>query len=239
MATTSRLWGSLGTSAFFSLAIGTASAQASFVVPTTATYGWDRPSDVAVATSTLTTYQQWDVFTTPAGPNAPDVGNINPNGTGNVYDTSGMSFITSGGNIYSPTGILQTKADIPSFGLGASHGTHVLFQVRTQGTELAYEDVRLVYQDDQAPQTHYPITRQELNRQALGGFGGTLVDTLFLFQIPYSPAMFRIEFPAAGTSMSADRIAVDTWTVIPEPGLVGVVGGMLLLHRRRRGRQAR
>lgn len=213
-------------------------ASAAFVTPT----DWTRPINDAVAASTRTTYQEWNVFTSTAGPNDPDVAEVNPDlGTGpnpskaNVYDTSGGSFVTGGGNIYSFAVATLNDADVPSYGLGASATTEVLFQVRTLGTELDYNNVRLDYNDGTTDQTISFTERQELERVTLGGFGGSQVDTLFRFTIPYGPNTFKIEFDASGSSMSTDRVSIDTLTAVPEPASLGMLaaGGLLALRRRR------
>ena len=220
---------------------GARHAAAAFVTPS----DWVRPSSDAGATASLTTYQEWNSFTSPAGPNDPDVAEVNPNaGTGpnpskaNLYDTSGASFVPGSGNIYSPSAATLLDADVPSFGLGATHTTAVLFQVRTLGSELDYDSVRLTYNDGTANRTiTYDGDREELARAALGGFGGSQVDSLFRFEVPFSPATFKIEFDAAGSSMSTDRVAVDTFTAaVPEPASLGVAAaaGLLLVRRRRR-----
>ena len=217
------------------------SASAAFIDPP----DWDRPSSDAEAQGGLNTYQEWDVFESPAGPNDPDVAEVNPNagagpnaGKANLYDTSGQSFVPGSGNIYSPTAATLLDADIPGFGLGGGYETAVMFQLRTQGSEVNYGTVRLTYNDGVADRTIGYTDRDELERVALGGFGGSRVDTLFQFLVPFSPSTFKIEFDAAGSSMSTDRVAVDTNTVaVPEPaslGLVGGVAGLLLVRRRRR-----
>ena len=72
------------------IAFDLVSAQAAFVVP-----GFRGGAN--------TTYQEWNVFSSTGGPNAPDVANSNVNGAANVVELSGGAFVTSGGNIYSPT----------------------------------------------------------------------------------------------------------------------------------------
>ena len=211
-------------------------AQAAFVTPTE----WMRPATDAEAQTGLATYQEWNIFSSPGGPNDPDVAEINPNaGVANLIDTSGGSFVTGGGNIYSPGSVISVDADVPSYGLGAGYDTTVLFQLRSLGNEADYDTVRLTYEDgDGTPQTINALSRQELERVALGGFGGSQVDSLFVFDVPFSPESFTIEFEAAGTSLSVDRVAVDTLTsVVPEPsGAIGLLTGVGALFCRRRRR---
>lgn len=222
---------------FLALA-GSRPAPAAFVTPTV----WTRPSNDLEAQAGRTTYQEWNVFTSPGGPNDPDGGEVNPNpGTGpnagkaNVYDTSGGSFITGSGNIYSPAVATLLDAEVPSYGLGGAYSTSVLFQLRTLGNEVNYDTVRLTYNDGADHTIAYSL-RQELARVGLGGFGGSQVDTLFSFEIPFSPSTFKIEFDAAGSSMSVDGVAVDTFTAaVPEPASLSLLGvaGFFLARRRR------
>jgi hypothetical protein len=204
-----------------------APALADFVVPDGTNYAWTR------GVTANSTYAQWERFTTTAGPNTPDVGAF-AGGTlpgsapaWNTFDRNSFSFITGGGNIYSPSGIVAPQVDIPSFDLGAGYSTTILLQVRTQGTEI---DPASVLIGGVAP-----VQSTELFRQALGGFGGFLVDTLYRFELPGNAAGYTAQFQALGSSMSLDRVAVDTFTVIPAPGAAALlaVGGLVASRRRR------
>lgn len=173
-----------------------------------------------------TTYQAWDIFAdaSAAGVNPPNSPNLpfgavvdaaphNPNGQANVLDTSGQSFITGGGNIYSPTAATHIVLTNPEYALGSSYVTTVLFQTRTQGDELIYSGAggfRLTYTDSGGSHTILPVSAAELNRQALGGFGGSLVDYATLFQIPGSPTNFTLNVDASDVSVSFDRASIDT-----------------------------
>jgi hypothetical protein len=222
-----------------------------------------------------TTYQAWDIFSdaSAAGINAPNSPNVpfgavvdgaphNPNGTANVLDTSGQSFVTGGGNLYSPTAATHIRLTSPEYHLGAGYVTTVLFQTRTQGDELIYsgaEGFRLTYSDGSGSHVVMPVSGAELNRQALGGFGGDLVDYGALFQIPASPAEFTISVDAADVSVSFDRSSIDTIVTranadspllegmnptigyvsqaVPEPAALGALalaGGLLRVRGRRR-----
>lgn len=232
-----------------------AGARAAFTEPT-----WSRAN-------AYSTYQAWETFASPTGPNAPNVAPTveadphNTNGVANVYDTSGMSFVTSGGNIYSFSGPTHIVSAVPDFGLGADYVTTVLFQTRTQGNEPVYAGAsgyRLVYSDAGGSHTVYPVSAAELGRQALGGFGGSLVDYATLFDIPASATSFAVYVDASDASMSLDRVSIDTLTTratgasallagmdptvgfagaaVPEPGVatMGIVALPLLSSRRRR-----
>ncbi|MEM8865315.1 MAG: PEP-CTERM sorting domain-containing protein [Planctomycetota bacterium] len=164
-----------------------------------------------------TTYQEWDVFTDASGgPNAPDVADVNPNGSASLAETSpnfpGPSpFITSGGNIYSfatQTAFTVTipEADVPA----PPHDVTAIVQVATLGTE---PDLSSFLLNGLAA-----VDQAELSRgTAAGGFGGSEVENWFLFNVPYSafgdgvsPTDLTLTFEASGSSMSLDRIAIDT-----------------------------
>ncbi|GMU24234.1 MAG: hypothetical protein AMXMBFR13_43100 [Phycisphaerae bacterium] len=202
----------------------TTAAQAAFVAPAL----WSREQ-------ANTTYQEWNVFSSPAGPNMPDIGWLNPNGTPDLFDTSGGSFVTGSGNIYSPTSVLDLRVVVPDYAR-TGDVTTVILQTRTNGSEIDFDTVRIGgtgFED-----------RGELLRQPLGGFGGFAVETWLKFELPYSASSFTVEFKASGTSMSLDRVAVDTITAssfVPEPNpvpepLTGVLlaSGLLRLASRRR-----
>lgn len=180
------------------------SVHADFVVPNGANYSWTRGSTVH------STYAQYEVFTAAAGPNAPDVGSFAggalPAGapSWNVYDTSGQSFVTSGGNIYSFAAPTSIHIVAPNFDLGASHTTTVLVQIRTQGNEFQVSSVNIG--------GAAPTETTELLRQPLGGFGGFLVDTLFRWELSGNALSYEIRFDASASSMSLDRVTVDTFT---------------------------
>lgn len=206
------------------------SASADFVVPDTATYGWDR------GVTAQSTYAEWDVFTAPAGPNAPDVGSYTggtlPSTAAdfNVFDSneSSGSFITSGGNIYSFSGVVSPQIEFGGFDLGAGQVTTVLLQVRTLGIEI--DQSTLLLNDSIAPSS-----TTELDRVELGGFGGFQVDTLFEFNLTGNLDAYAINFDALGTSLSLDRVAVDTFTFVPTPGtgVLLALGGLVAARRRR------
>lgn len=204
------------------------SASADFITPDTITYGWDR------GVTPLSTYAEWDVFTSTTGPNAPDVGafvggTLPPAASDfDVFDTGGVSFITGGGNIYSFGGVVSPQIEFGGFDLGAGYVTTVLLQVRTLGTEI--DQSTLLLNGSIAA-----TSATELDRVALGGFGGFQVDTLFEFNLSGNLDSYVINFDALGSSLSLDRVAIDTFTVVPAPGAAALLGmGGLVATRRRR-----
>ena len=223
----------------FALLAITPAAQAAFVAPSQ----WARGTDVR------STYQEWDRFDTPAGPNAPNSPNVpvaaavaaapfNTAGVANLVDTSGGSFVTSGGNIYSPTAVVSVDATVPNFDAPTAQWTTVVLQTRTQGTAVDLSTVQLTADSV----VYQPIDSALVFTQVLGGFGGTLEDRWFQFVVPGNSASYLIEFNAPSSSMSLDKVSVDTfWTAaqtpivepnpVPEPAtwLTLLCGGLALL----------
>jgi uncharacterized protein (TIGR03382 family) len=225
--------------AALSLSFATAS-HAAFTTPDA--HGWSRGSARSV-------YAEWDVFTSPFGGNTPDVGlHPSPLPTGwvtpDVSDASGSSFVTSGGNIYSFSAPLEITAVVPNFNAGPAWVTTILVQTRTQGSEINPNTVRIG--------SYKPVEVIELLRQPNGGMGGVLVETLWKFEIRGNAASYAVEFAGAASSLSLDRIAIDTKygairptfqngttqlpaQPIPVPSSLAVVGaGAALVFRRRR-----
>ncbi len=177
--------------------LAAAPAMADFVTPDA--FGWSRGSENS-------THYQWDIFSSPTGPNLPDVASFPaplPEGWAapDVVDGSEGSFITGTGNIYNLDFPLQITSTIPNYALGDGAVTRVLVQVRTQGTEIDPASV--------AFGGVAPSQTQELSRIPMGEFGA-IVETLYLFEVPGSAALYTLEFDAEQGSMSLDRLSVDT-----------------------------
>lgn len=181
-----------------------------------------------------TTYQEWNVFTSSAGPNTPDVANSNVNGTANVVETSGGSFVTSGGNIYSFSVPTFFTVTVPDFDLGSGYVTNAVVQIRTQGTPV--DTTSVLFNGVAANSATLLYT------EALGGFGGALEDWKFIYTgVLSNLAVDTITFNATGSSLSLDRVSVDTQaTAVPEAGSL-VLGGLVsvvaacVIRRRRQG----
>lgn len=211
-------------------------ASAAFVTP----QSWTRGTGGA-------TYQAWDIFDTYPTDSTPDVGNVNANGTASLTENTGGAFVTSGGNIYSfstATDFTVTipEADVPT----PAHDVTAVVQIKTQGTEI---DPATLLLNGQAP-----VESVELDRVVLGGFGGSLVENWYLFNVPYAafgdgvPGVedLTLTFGAQGSSMSLDAISIDTAirpfgyyaeptpAAIPEPATAALLslGGLALLRRR-------
>jgi hypothetical protein len=178
-----------------------------------------------------TTYQEWNTFTSALnGPNLPDVGNSNPNGTAQLFQTTPGAFLTSGGNIYAPSTLTTFVVNVPDFNRGSGFFTTAILQIRILGTNVDLNSVRF---------NGLAFDRSELmNETPLGGFGGTQRDWWFEWNnVAGNLDMNVFRFNSAESSMSLDRAAIDTtFNAVPEPtsGLLlagAVVAGLL---RRRR-----
>lgn len=221
----------------FGLALALTAAspgRAAFVTPTS----WARGGDG-------TTHQEWDVFDSFTNA-APDVADNNANGSASLTENTGGGFITGGGNIYAPMvatdfTVTVPEADVPT----PAHNVTAVVQVRTLGSEMDYGSIRL--------NGLAPIDTAELDRQALGGFGGSLVDAWLLFAVPYADfgdgvagvEDLTLTFNASASSMSLDRLSIDTAVrpfgfynepnPVPEPAslvLLTLGGGAVMARRR-------
>lgn len=181
------------------------------------------------------TYQEWDAFSvlpdqdnpSAVGAHPPDVGvNTVEGGQPTLQELSGVSFITSSHNIYSFSDPLSIQIDLPNFGFGNGYFTTVVLQTKTLGTAV---DPATVLLGDVAPDASTVLAEADI-----GSPGGSTkqIETWFRWQLPDDPgnaASYALTFKALGSSMSLDRVAVDTWTgqapkLEPVPGLATLPG---------------
>lgn len=170
-----------------------------FVTPTQ--FGWDRGDPG-------TTYYAWEDFVSATGANPPDIAAI-PLSVGGVsaslIETTGTAFRTSTGNIYSITTVVEFEVTVPAEA-GSGETTTVLLQTRTQGREV---DPASVLADGLPPVEVVELFRFQLGPDDI--FGGFLIDTAYRFEVPSGNPVV-IGFAASDTSMSLDRVSVDTRT---------------------------
>ncbi len=116
--------------------------------------------------------------------------------------------MTGGGNIYSFSVATDIDVIVPNYALGDWFHTTVILQTRTEGSEIDYAAARI----GNVP----PAAKQELFREPLGGpFGDSFtVDYLFRWELLGNLAAYTIEFPASASSMSLERVAVDTLALL-------------------------
>jgi len=212
---------------------------------------WTRPLYDVTAAAARATYQEWDVFTvvglgmnnfpnTPGViPNPPRVEDAewNPSGVAALQEITGVSFATGGGNIYSPTTITEFALTIPNYGLGNGFNTNYLLQFRTQGDTINFNTLLI---NGQAVSGLPDYSYQEVFNVALGGFGGTLRDHKIEFRLPGNAAVDTLNWSAAASSLSLDKVSLDTVaTAVPEPATwltlaaVGALAGFFFWKRER------
>jgi len=199
------------------------------LVVSTATAGFVVPDFRGTENST---YQEWNVFTSAFnGPNIPDVATANAHGTAALFQTTPGAFLTSGGNIYSIGTVTTFTAKVPDFNMGPNYRTNVVLQIQILGTNIDLDSVRF---------NGLTFARSELIRETpLGGFGG--FGRVWKFEwsnVSNNLPLNTIHFNSAASSMSLDRVAIDTsFSAVPEPSsgfLVALAVASGFLHRRRR-----
>ena len=225
-----------------------ANAAVAFVQPE-----WTRPTSGTEAVETLTTYQHWDTFASQTA-NAPDLGVFNPNGAPNAFDANhpgSNSIVTSTGNLYAGSGIIRMNTIVPAYGVDDAVATRFLLQIGTSANALFDEDglwtastppnptegdfSRLLV-NGQRVDTLPSFSYRRLSFQQGSSATSFAYERAISFELPGSADGYTIEWTAARGSTSMTEIAVDTLTVVPEPGAAGVIGlsAAGLLRRRRR-----
>jgi len=175
-----------------------------------------------------TTYQEWDGFTSPTGPN-PATHVNNPYGTPNWLDTTATTdgaFIIGpppSSHIYSFGGVLNLLVTVPTPTLSAGATTTLVLQAEVLGSPLSHSLFGVSYAGlvgDPILPTH--IT--EVNEGELsGGFGGA--DYYYLVEWDSLPAAasYSVTYSPGETSSSQYSARVDTLTVAPPVTLAGDV----------------
>lgn len=183
------------------------------------------------------------------GPSTATWNTANSNGAADAYDTSTTSgsFITSGGNIYSPGGVVTPRIIIPqSPGDQTTGTTTILLQLRTQGAGITPSSMLLT---DSVSGTDllYDSMMVLGSVSVFNPFAGTTVtttDRLYRWDVAGNASEYVINFSADGSSLSLDRVAVDTNynpSAVPEPStliLSGLTIGAGWVGRRLRRRGA-
>lgn len=188
------------THVFLMLGLGLVASAAGgqgFVPP--AQFGWDRGD-------ADTTYYEWDDFASASGENAPDiaaepadVAGITPA----VRETTGSAFVTSTGNIYSLNSVVEFEVRVPVI-VQPGGTTDVVIQTRTQGREI---DEATILANGQPPVETVELFRFQLGPDDI--FGGFLVDVVHRFEVDSANPVV-ITFAASDTSLSLDKVSVDT-----------------------------
>ena len=158
-----------------------------------------------------TTYQHWSFFDDYPTDSLPDLGNINPNGTASITETTGGGLVTGSGNIYTPGAAANFVVTIPEQDVPAPpHDITALVQIRTLGTLLDLSSVTL---NTLAPKMYFELF------SAPSPMGGANVEHWFLFNVPYTsfgdgvgPDVedLTLNFTSTDIHMSLDEISIDT-----------------------------
>ncbi|MEM9789632.1 MAG: PEP-CTERM sorting domain-containing protein [Planctomycetota bacterium] len=183
-----------------------ASAQAAFNNPS-----WTRPMSLGEATADGTTYQEWNTFSSPSGPNEPDVEEpVNPNGVANLFDSAAPgsgAFIASSGNIYSFSGVIEPEATVPT----TQATTEFLVQLRTQGSQIDVNDLTV---NGEAATGLPGYSYTELERvDSESPFGGAVIDHAWTF-IADPASLYTLEWGWGVTSASVDMLIIDTLALL-------------------------
>jgi hypothetical protein len=185
-------------------------ASAAFIVPD----GSTAPFEDWSRTDPNSMYAEWNTFTVANGApaNTPDVGSFGPT-PANLEQNGAFAIITSGGNIYSFAGATGFDMTVPNYGYGIGYDTRVAVQLRTLGNPIDVSSLLLTFDDGNGPQSLAPSSSVGPTPDADGQ------EWLFVWDVAnFNAASMLVEFNASASSMSLDRLAVDTFTqAVPEP----------------------
>ena len=157
------------------------------------------------------TAQAWDIFQSTTA-STPDVLNLNPNGTATAYDDNAPgngAFITSGGNIYSFSGVVAPSADIPHYGSAGGNFTTVLVNFTTYGEVTNITTATLTDGTTTFDYTNAVLTDEDTTNLGQGGYEQ---DFWVQFNVPGSAASYTFHAEASGSSLSLNEFRVDTFT---------------------------
>lgn len=158
----------------------------------------------------LTTFQQWDNFSTRTDA-VPDASDNNPDGPALLTETTGTALITSTSNLYSFSAPSAFEVTIPVADLATPelYDLTAIIQVSTFGSPI----------DTASPLVNgiAPIDFAQL-QVGTPNIGGESDQTWYLFELPYAEfadgsaasANLTLTFNASASSMSLDQLLVDT-----------------------------
>ncbi|MBL9139727.1 MAG: PEP-CTERM sorting domain-containing protein [Verrucomicrobiales bacterium] len=186
-----------------------------------------------------TTFTGWESFTVGIGEpgNAGDL--PGSNNSARFYQTAPGAMVLGSGNIYN--GADKSQFEVRYTAASQSVGL-VSLQIRTLGTELSYDSLKLVGAGDTGPIT-LTATRTELDRISFGPpppnpGSGVGVSSLWQWDLSgLGVDYFSVSVAAAEINLSLDSATLDV-QLVPEPTVVplAMLGGALLMLCRRNQR---
>ncbi len=231
--------------ASIALLISAGTASATYIQP-----DWARPTSVAQAAQTKTTFQHWDAYSSKSS-NVPDIAVFNPTGTPNSFDANGVAGVTTSGNLYAGSQIIRMNNVIPSYGDPFGKSTKFLLQITSTANALFTPDGLWIAAEPANP-IENDFSKLLVNGQRVDTLPSFSVQRLAFtqgssatsfnyeraikFELPGSLSSYNIEWTAPKSSTGMAAVAVDTLTVVPEPTSIALLaaGGLLALGRRRR-----
>ncbi|WP_025872624.1 PEP-CTERM sorting domain-containing protein [Methylobacillus glycogenes] len=181
--------------------------------------------------STLSQYAEWNVFGGTSD-STPDVG-LSAGTTASVTETSGASFVTSGGNIYSFALPLNITATL-------SGTTGGLFDVYLRiGTVGSIASTSATLNGVGATS----VIQLSQSQGDFGGFGESFEqEAYWLWSNVSGASLYTFNFKGTSSSLSLDQLALATVAVaaVPEPSTSGMLGlglGVLAFAGRRARKQ--
>lgn len=183
-----------------------------------------------------TTYTGWESFTVGIGEPGNSGDLAGSNNSARLYQTAPGAMVLGSGNIYN--GADKSLFEIRYTAASQSVGL-VSLQIRTLGTELNYDSLKLVGAGDNGPVT-LTATRTELDRISFGPpppnpGSGVGVSSLWQWDLSgLGVDYFAVSVAANEINLSLDSATLDV-QLVPEPGAwpLLVVGGLLMMLRRR------
>ncbi len=164
-----------------------------------------------------TTYQEWDGYSSAAGPNAPSLSS-NPAGTANWYDstaaTDGAFLIGPAptGHLYSFSGVINPVVTVPSFGRGVNFSTTLILQIEAQGNPIDLSSVKV---SPTGGSSLAYSTSNVVSTPISGGFGGN--DYVYRFSwdnLAGNATGYTFSYSPGQTSSSQIATRVDTLTTL-------------------------
>lgn len=174
----------------------------------------------------------WDTFTQASGgANLPEPGGA----PFSLMNFGAASFITGSGNIYSITAPLYVMVMGGTLG-NAQTPLQAVMNVATVGTTIAPASVKLTLWDANGTQYVVAPTASEIRFDAPAQPQGSVRTTAYSWDTsaaPITASGFRLEFLAAGPSMSLDAVRLDL-QYVPAPGALALLGMAAFVARRKR-----